>query len=84
MLNKIVNIIINFLLSFAKFCYLKNIFFEICNIFANNLITIKVTKVLWYFLIMAHKSNVVCFKAIVQQAFRDASNKVQKEITNQG
>jgi hypothetical protein len=33
---------------------------------------------------MVHKSNVVCFKAIVQQAFHDANNKVQKEITNQG
>lgn len=33
---------------------------------------------------MVHKSNVVCFNAIVQQAFHNANNKVQKEITNQG
>jgi hypothetical protein len=37
-----------------------------------------------FFFIMVHKSNVVCFKAIVQQAFHDANNKAQKEITNQG
>jgi hypothetical protein len=36
------------------------------------------------FLFMTHKSNVVYFKAIVQQAFCDVGNKVQKEITNQG
>ncbi len=36
-----------------------------------------------FFFFMVHKSNVVCFKAIVQQAFCDPSNKIQKEITNQ-
>jgi hypothetical protein len=74
------NIIINYLFSFKKFCSLKKTYFKNCNNFANNLITIKVTKVL----IMAHKSNVVCFNAIVQQAFHNINNKVQKEITNQG